>query len=183
MNETEENKKLVKDFPFLVPYECKDNYDYSFTLLDDIPIGWKKFFGRQMCQDIKDALVEENLLDEFEITQIKEKFGELRLYSNISTKKLNNILFAYEYISSRTCIACGKFGVPIINDGWISPLCESCYNKENKDHHISSEKTYKDFIIDNSSVLNELTIETFHKNGNLIEEIDLIPYYKKLNII
>ena len=52
----ERNKALVERYPFLLPrYEWSqeplDDYDYEFTNLDDIPQGWVKSFGIQMCEE------------------------------------------------------------------------------------------------------------------------------------
>ena len=131
-----ENRKLVKKYPFLKPtnswtgLEIED-YNYNFTLLDDIPEGWKKRFGIALCKDLKEILEKNNCLEEFCILQIKEKFGSLRIYDNGAPKEWHEHLWAWEYISSHTCIKCGDFPVPLRNDGWICPECNSCPHGKN----------------------------------------------------
>ena len=54
----EYNKQLVKKYPFLLPRnrwtgKVPKEYDYSYTELDDMPDGWRKAFGEQMCEEIK----------------------------------------------------------------------------------------------------------------------------------
>ena len=86
-NSIEENKKLIEKFPFLLPRnrftdKVPKDYDYSYTELDDMPDGWRKAFGIQMCQEIRDDLIQFDYLDKYRIVQIKEKFGGLRWYDN-----------------------------------------------------------------------------------------------------
>lgn len=58
----ESNQKLIERFPFLIPRnrwtgKVPEDYDYSYTELDSMPDGWRKAFGEQMCEDIRDELV------------------------------------------------------------------------------------------------------------------------------
>ena len=86
------NYFLIKKYPFLL---CRNRWNgkpvedkYYFTELDDMPIGWRKRFGDQICQDIKDLFINtgyEEFIEQYRITQIKEKYGQLRWYSNRSS--------------------------------------------------------------------------------------------------
>ena len=80
MSNIENNKELIEKYPFLLPRnvwtgKVSEDYDYSYTLLDDMPEGWKNCFGEIMCEIIKDALVKNNYLEKYRISQIKEKYG------------------------------------------------------------------------------------------------------------
>ena len=114
MSEIEVNKKLIEQYPFLLPHnrqtdEVDKDYNYSYTELDSMPIGWRKAFGIDICNEIKRALEKDiRLLSEYRITQIKEKYGTLRWYSNFTTKELSEVIDKYERLSSHTCIVCGK---------------------------------------------------------------------------
>ena len=73
-----ENKRLVEEYPFLIPRnrftdEIPDDYDYTYTELDDMPDGWRKAFGEQMCAEIKEALGPD--IYDYRVIQIKEKYG------------------------------------------------------------------------------------------------------------
>jgi len=121
---------LCKRYPFLKPRnrwtgKVVDDYDYSFTELDDMPTGWRKAFGLKMCEEIRKQLTKEGNLYTYEIMQIKEKFGSLRWYDNYSTRAIQNIIDKYEEISKVTCINCGK-PAKWISTGWISPWCDKC---------------------------------------------------------
>lgn len=84
---TEYNRELVKEYPFLLPHsrwtdKVDENYDYSYTEMDSMPVGWRLAFGDQLLKEIKDCLVEFNCLDDYRILQIKEKYGSLRWYDS-----------------------------------------------------------------------------------------------------
>lgn len=129
---------LVNKYPFLMPkywnpetmqYEVDENYKYNFTLLDEMPDGWRKAFGEMMCEEIKQELVRCDYLDEYMIIQIKEKYASLRWYDNgtpIDCKVLE-IIDKYSVLSENICMICGKPDVPITGDAWFYPLCEKCY--------------------------------------------------------
>ena len=83
----ESNQKLIERFPFLMPRnrwtgEVPEDYDYSYTELDSMPDGWRKAFGEQMCEDIREELVRAEYLDQYRITQIKEFAGKLAGYED-----------------------------------------------------------------------------------------------------
>ena len=129
-----ENKKLIKKYPFLLPKnvwtgEVLDNYNYSWTFLDDVPKGWRISIMPLFLEDLRKELIKYNYLDKYSITQIKEKFGELRWYDagSPAESKVDDIIEIYSLLSSNICIECGKPDVPMINDSWISPYCENCW--------------------------------------------------------
>lgn len=124
------NKKLIKEFPFLLPRnrwtgKASDDYDYSYTELDEMPDGWRKAFGEQMCQEIKEALIKHNYLDKYRIMQIKEKYGSLRWYDNGAPKEVSRIISKYEDLSMCYCYRCGK-PTKYMTEGWIEYFCEDC---------------------------------------------------------
>ena len=132
---TEEyNKDLLEKYPWLTPYnvwtgEPLEDYDYEYTLADDIPRGWRIAFGDQMIEELDQLLKKYNLEKEYRITQIKEKYGGLRWYDNgfpeEGYKEYTDWLHKYEDLSFRTCIRCGKPAIGLTK-GWIMPLCKDC---------------------------------------------------------
>lgn len=129
---------LCGKYPFLIPrYDWSgkiiEDYDYTSTYLDDIPVGWKIAFGEMMCEEIKQELIRCNYLDEFRIIQAKEKFGQARIYTNGEPIdcKVQQIIDKYSTLSENICVICGKPDVPITNNGWISPYCKKCFTTPN----------------------------------------------------
>jgi len=112
----------------------------TYTEWDAMPVGWKKAFGKQYLKDLKKQLKKDKMLYKFRITDLKEKYGTLRLYINYGSPELYNIINKYESLSWNTCINCGKPATHI-SKGWISPFCEECVNNsKNPDRYIKRNK-------------------------------------------
>ena len=69
-----------------------------------------------------DKIVREEGLEDFAITQVKEKYGSLRVYTNYSTNAIDTAIDAAEDESERTCEVCGQPG-KLYTDGWMMTRC------------------------------------------------------------
>lgn len=115
---------LFLKYPFI-------GYSHGVTWLDEMPIGWKKAFGAQMCKEIKAALLREGgqkALKEYRIIQVKEKYGSLRWYDEYGNDEVSDIIAKYECISEYTCCVCGR-PAKYQTQGWICPYCEDCISE------------------------------------------------------
>lgn len=127
------NKYLCERYPFLIPRNrwtdeiCKD---YNWTELDAMDPGWRKAFGKEMMEELREDLIKCNYLDKFRILQIKEKYGGLRFYTGRVPVESNayEIIKKYEDMSYGICTECGRPGHQI-DDGWIWTMCDSCYKQ------------------------------------------------------
>jgi rubrerythrin len=128
---------LLKKHPYLLPRndftdEVTEDYDYSYTILDEMPDGWKKAFGEQMCDEITTVLKKYNYLDEYRVVQVKEKYARLCWFDNGVPKECWDRFYAiidkYEDMSERTCVVCGKTATKM-SRGWICPYCDDCAKK------------------------------------------------------
>jgi hypothetical protein len=63
-------------------------------------------------------------------SQVKEKFGTLRIYSYGGDQFCEGVIAMAERMSAVTCEHCGLPG-KINNNGWITTLCSSCRKEEN----------------------------------------------------
>ena len=122
--------KLIKWYhdKFLQVVHCIPKWNELDALKNDAP-GWYKAFGFQMCKEIKKALLDDGgrkLLRAYRITQIKEKYGELRWYTYGETPETDRIIAKYTYISRHTCIDCVKSATCMTN-GYILPYCDKCF--------------------------------------------------------
>lgn len=124
------NYFLCKKYPFLKMYNAWNGkfMGYKYTWYDDIPEGWQKAFGKQLLEELKSVLIEESASKDFRFTQIKEKWGNLRLYTNGTTDKIQTILEKYELLSECYCIKCGK-PARYVSIGWVEYYCEDCKNE------------------------------------------------------
>lgn len=91
-----------------------------------IPRGWRKAFGDDLVKELNEIDREVEILDS------KEKWGELRLVVSPYLDAVDDIEQKYSEISRHICISCGKPDVPMMNFGWISPVCEDCWSKFSK---------------------------------------------------
>ena len=75
----------------------------------------------------------------FELAQVKEKFGTLRIYYNGGDQYIDGMVAMAERISSRICDVCGQPGiVRNINDTtWLGTRCDE--HKNTKIEHLSDE--------------------------------------------
>ena len=143
------NRDLCERYPFLIPYSQRERilgtesedgwfwaggpevvpeYDYEYTELDSMPLGWRLAFGEQMCEELKNAILMDggkDALNEYCIVQIKEKWGRLNWYDMGNTSHGYDVVGKYQDISKTTCIRCGK-PAAWISKGWISPFCDDC---------------------------------------------------------
>jgi hypothetical protein len=123
------NYILAKRYPWIITTkDLKWNEGkYRYTIMDDIPSGWRKAFGLQLIADI-DMYLKENNIQDYVVYQVKEKWGELRWYDNCSSEMYRNIIHKYEVKSRDLCIHCGKASTRFTK-GWITPVCDKCTKK------------------------------------------------------
>ena len=130
-------KKLCKRYPFLIIRNWKTDkpIEYPYTYLDDMLYGWKRAFGKQMCEEIRQVLIKGGYLYDYRVVQVKEKFGGLRWYDEGAPssiyRELQDVIDKYEELSYCTCRCCGRPATKI-SLGWISPFCDRCAGKLNE---------------------------------------------------
>lgn len=155
------NKKLIKKFYWLMPRnvwsdKIPKNYDYTYIEWECCD-GWDKAFGMMYLKELGTAIQKSGQTN-FRIYEIKEKFGQLRVYTNATTAEVNAIIDKYEKISENVCIKCGN-EAPMIDDGWMSPWCFKCWSKIQR----KREKFYKEL----------------HPEDKLSTDDELFEKYKK----
>jgi hypothetical protein len=103
--------RLIERYPNLFPdghfpFECGP--------------GWELLIDKALA-----TMVEEGSIP----TQIKEKWGELRIYVNSGSDRMFEILEGLEQLSTYTCEECGEYGEAVVRDGWLVTRCKKCYPK------------------------------------------------------
>lgn len=94
--------------------------------------GWKELY-----QPIFDWINNYNKKHEDEppivVTQVKEKFGGLRFYTNKYTDELEELISNAEFESYNVCEECGsRKNVGVTVDGWYETVCLDCLQKRLK---------------------------------------------------
>ena len=139
--------KYIEKYPWLRTLNLyTGKVENQYDAMDDMPDGWRIAFGDMFCEEMDAAIKKENAVDEFYISQLKEKFGALRVYPSGTTPEISSIIRKYEFLSHYICAHCGKPDVYMTNTGWILPLCKDCYDK-----NVNYAKKYEDVIDDESS--------------------------------
>lgn len=125
---------------------------YDSTMYDWIPDGWRKAFGKQLTEEIADALKKDGIKrskwSKMVLFQdIKEKYGTLRLHA-FAPQSVQNVFDKYECMSYGYCIDCGK-PARYMTRGYITLLCEECAHKlsSGKYHHESDRLTKSDLPV------------------------------------
>lgn len=99
-----------------------------YTELDNMPTGWRKAFGIQMCKEIRHELYKVGGIKRlfiYRIDDIKEKWGALQWYDHGGTYGTQKVIAKYSFISERTCICCGELATCITPiECWRSPYCD-----------------------------------------------------------
>lgn len=76
---------------------------------------------------VKEALKNAKALDpNLKVTQIKEKFGGLRLYVDSDDPMVNRIVADTEKKSMKVCQKCSAPGEHQTVRGWYVTMCETC---------------------------------------------------------
>lgn len=66
---------------------------------------------------------------EVEATQVKEKFGQLRVYTYPANEELYTEIEKLEQRSAKICETCGAPGRIVNRGGWLRTICKPCLEK------------------------------------------------------
>ena len=91
--------------------------------------GWYKTFGDELLTRMAYQIKKDGMWRTFRITDIKEKYGSLRIYTGPASSEMYQLLSQYEDISYHTCIDCGKPATKL-SGGYILPFCDDCFAKQ-----------------------------------------------------
>lgn len=180
------NKKLVKEYPFLLPRnvftdDVPDDYNYEYTRYEEIPEGWRKAFGKELLKELKESLVRHNCLNKFRFSQIKEKYGRLCLYNFGAPDETHRIIQKYEVISEYVCIRCGRPDVGVIdNYGWYEPVCKKCYDNQKLSRNWRTVP-YEDLLdTDENNIPSSYKVHTYRAGKDEIVEYDISETVDKI---
>jgi hypothetical protein len=138
-------KELFERFPLFFKYK-EDKLNSAMGFGFECGDGW--FF---LLHDLFKRIEEHfkgDIPESFYVTQVKEKFGGLRVYISSAPREVHDMIWEAELRSFFVCEDCGA-----VNDyvkgvsktyksfyrdklGWISTLCNRCLRKHIKSHHL-----------------------------------------------
>lgn len=103
--------------------------------------GWRDSFVPNMMDEIFNALGP--YVEDFEVYQIKEKYGSLVIYRGWKDRKytdeeyqdikelddvITNIVGKYRNVSYHTCVKCGGKAT-FLSSIWVTPWCDGCRDR------------------------------------------------------
>ena len=110
-------RRLASDYrTLLFRRDASDQEVFGFECMD----GWSDLIEGSLR--LIQRYVE--LASDVKITQVKEKFGLLRIYQRGGEEKACLVLDICELVSGCVCELCGKSGKLTMFDGWILARCD-----------------------------------------------------------
>lgn len=178
------NRKLCKKYPWLKPWHTwkKNKYGnwqehygwqasekYSYIMWYGWPRGWNMSFADMMLKEIGDVVKREKL--QIHVCEMKEKWGRMVLDISGYNDEIESIIDKYEVLSQNICAFCGKPDVPMINAGYVLPLCYECFKRHidrSKQNDDVLMERYKNFMCSDSKMDDYVVKKDSH--GQLVNE-------------
>ena len=164
--------EYLNKYPWLSGYDpYPEDGEEKYCIASDMPSGWMKTFGDMFFEELDAAIKDAHLENEFEVIQLKEKFGRMRFYYHPSTGEIDNIVRKYEELSGNICITCGKPDVAMLNHfGWLSPYCRHCFEEINRGRRI---KSYDELVIGEETMSDAVHFVRYGRYGNQEFKMDI----------
>ena len=188
------NKRIVKRFGnwIRIPHwnGTKMQYGYTKDYLNNYDAfdngGWGMLW-RMLIADLNPLIHKYNLQNEFQFEEIKEKYGEIRVYDNCYIQEISDLINGYAVISGNVCQWCGRPDSAVSRGGWVECQCRQCFEKywekHGKDHPSYEESFHAD--PEDCKIAESYKYTRFSKEGNQNFEVDLTDiadrYRKKWN--
>lgn len=91
------DKEIIEKYPFARVYSSKgEALEYSW--LELIPFVWAETFGEPMLEDLAKA-IKRSGAGRVHIIDMKEKYGELRIQTDVYNEEIERVIDKYEKIS------------------------------------------------------------------------------------
>jgi hypothetical protein len=107
----------------LIRYLDSLEHEYGYMLKHTsayVYPGWKV-----LIQDMLREIDTHYTGNEFPVlTEIKDKFGSLRVYGDNISDETQEIIDKYECLSTKTCMTCGAEGELRVKDQWLYVSCD-----------------------------------------------------------
>ena len=89
--------------------------------------GWYPLIEKTL--DKIEAALPPEMKDDFQVLQIKEKWGMLTIYTSSETEEIEKILKEATAESCKICEHCGNPANLVVEHGWYVTICPDCLNK------------------------------------------------------
>jgi hypothetical protein len=117
-------QQLQDKYPFLRATSIQEGLmAFGFECAD----GWLPILEK-LFERFQELVDKEGSANRFRVTQVKEKYGTLRVYHN-GGDAYEAFVDKAEALSEVTCELCGQQGM-IRDDGWVMVRCDRCYKEK-----------------------------------------------------
>ena len=124
----ESDEKLCKDFPKIFRQRGLPMTETCMCWGFECGDGWFHLIYK-LCEDIQKHC-DKNPDTQVEATQVKEKFGGLRFYTNFGDQVIYDLIDKAEEKSYKICETCGSTEEITQTKGWISTICKACLDEK-----------------------------------------------------
>ena len=116
----------MKKYTFISPDPTLQSNLMAFGL--DCSKGWYPLI-EELFDKIQELVDNDPQYKALEVVQVKEKYAELRVYTNAYWETIENLIDEYTKKSKHICEWCGKKGKIRNDNGWYTTLCNKCHEK------------------------------------------------------
>ena len=116
----------MKKYTFISPDPTLQSNLMAFGY--EIGDGWLLLL-EELFDKIQKLVDNNPLYNSLEIVQVKEKYGELRVYTNAYWEVVEDLIDEYTRKSKTICEWCGKKDKLRDDNGWYTTLCKKCHEK------------------------------------------------------
>lgn len=125
--------KLVAKYPKIFADRHKDMHVTAMCWGFSCNDGWYHLID-DLCSCIQGYIdANQHLkIPQTVATQVKEKFGTLRFYTQGDVELISGMIWLAEHMSAHICELCGKRGRVIVSSNWYMCRCYGCWKKDRK---------------------------------------------------
>ena len=170
-------KELLEKFPFIRLVNAFTGEEIpNATFLSCVPNGWISVFVAY-CEEVLPVYNswDNETKKKFYFTDVKEKYGTLRIYTSFYSDEMQKATWLAEARSEVTCIDCGKQSknsrgehISYMTKGYILPYCKECAKKQ-----FYSTKRIKEHFTKEKVKNNKVYITTVSSSGKVTKGYDL----------
>ena len=145
------NEKVIEYCPYLWPrgqytHRKDQNYDYSYSVFDYVPDGWRKKFILDFCKELNIILDKLTYTEEnpYIPTRINSIFGHFTVHSTWTNPEIDELVKKYENIGLHTCVDCGSTAI-VRGELTGTPYCKDCMQKYKRFNKFIDVDKFKEF--------------------------------------
>ena len=123
-------ERILKKYPKIFRQKDMSMKETCMCWGLEVGLGWHWLID-MLCSQLQWD-IDHNKHEQIEATQVKEKFGTLRFYTNGGDDTQEGMISLAEFMSNYICEKCGATEGVSQTEGWIVTLCPKCMAERKK---------------------------------------------------